>query len=166
MYTPTHVQVNKERVQDAKGDNELDDGGFYKPTKSTLRAAPSTKTYRLPHVALAARFEKEIIGLWNSRFAGAFQYPVPRTIRGYYEKIRNPISLLDIRNRNGELIFLKMLCRFSMWLCVCLLLSIDVCTRFFFLLLVVPFPFLSCSILISFFPPFLSVSSSSSQYII
>ena len=103
-YPNVHVyeQVNKERVQDAKGDNELDDGGFYKPTKSTLRAAPSTKTYRLPHVALAARFEKEIIGLWNSRFAGAFQYPVPRTIRGYYEKIRNPICLLDIRNRNGE----------------------------------------------------------------
>ena len=110
MYTHTHFQVNKERVQDAKGDNELDDGGFYKPTKSTLRAAPSTKTYRLPHVALAARFEKEIIGLWNSRFAGAFQYPVPRTIRGYYEKIRNPISLLDIRNRNGELMFIKMSC--------------------------------------------------------
>ena len=103
----TYLQVNKERVQDAKGDNEVDDGGCYKPTKSTLRAAPSTKTYRLPHVALAARFEKEIIGLWNSRFAGAFQYPVPRTIRGYYEKIRNPISLLDIRNRNGELILFK-----------------------------------------------------------
>jgi hypothetical protein len=95
-------QVNKERIQDAKGDNELDDGGFYKPTKSTLRAAPSTKTYRLPHVTLAARMEKEILGLWNSRFANAFQYPVPRTIRGYYEKIKNPISLLDIRNRNGE----------------------------------------------------------------
>lgn len=96
------IQVNKERIQDAKGDNELDDGGFYKPTKSTLRAAPSTKTYRLPHVTLAARMEKEILGLWNSRFANAFQLPVPRTIRGYYEKIKNPISLLDIRNRNGE----------------------------------------------------------------
>jgi hypothetical protein len=97
-----YLQVNKERIQDAKGDNELDDGGFYKPTKSTLRAAPSTKTYRLPHVTLAARMEKEILGLWNSRFANAFQYPVPRTIRGYYEKIKSPISLLDIRNRNGE----------------------------------------------------------------
>jgi hypothetical protein len=103
-------QVNKERIQDAKGDNELDDGGFYKPTKSTLRAAPSTKTYRLPHVTLAARMEKEILGLWNSRFANAFQYPVPRTIRGYYEKIKNPISLLDIRNRNGEFGAVMQLC--------------------------------------------------------
>lgn len=86
-----------------RGENELDDGGFYKPTKSTLRAAPSTKSYRLPHVSLAARLEKEILGLWNSRFASAFQYPVPKTIRGYYEKIKNPISLVDIRNRNGEI---------------------------------------------------------------
>lgn len=97
-----NCQVNKERIQDMRGENEMDDGGFYKPTKSTLRAAPSTKSYRLPHVSLAARLEKEILGLWNSRFASAFQYPVPKTIRGYYEKIKNPISLVDIRNRNGE----------------------------------------------------------------
>lgn len=42
------------------------------------------------------------MGLWNSRFAQAFQYPVSVSVKGYYEKIKNPISLLDIRNKNAE----------------------------------------------------------------
>jgi hypothetical protein len=46
--------------------------------------------------------EREIMGLWNSRFAQAFQYPVSMSVKGYYEKIKNPISLLDIRNKNAE----------------------------------------------------------------
>jgi hypothetical protein len=150
-------KLNKERFLDFKGENEIDDGGFYKPTKSTLRAAPSTKTYRLPHVTLAARYgikeselvynkytyvyiyiyiyeykyihihvslqgggyiqflytyiyiyiyiyiyvtyayiyvhrmEKEILGLWNSRFAQAFQYPVSMSVKG---EINNLIPML------------------------------------------------------------------------
>ena len=46
--------------------------------------------------------EKEILGLWTSKYAGPFQYPVSKAIKGYYEKIKNPISLQDIRNNNGE----------------------------------------------------------------
>ena len=46
--------------------------------------------------------EKEILGLWNSKYAGPFQHPVSKAVKGYYEKIKNPISLQDIRNNNGE----------------------------------------------------------------
>ena len=97
--------MNKERISDEKGENELNDEGFYKPTKSTLRAAPSSKTYRLPHVSLAARMEKEILGLWTSKNAALFQYPV-ENVKGYSEKIKNPMCLLDIRNKNGKRICL------------------------------------------------------------
>lgn len=51
--------------------------------------------------------EKEILGLWTSKYAGAFQYPVPKNVKGYYEKIKTPISLLDIRNKNGEMLLRK-----------------------------------------------------------
>ena len=107
--------MNKERISDEKGENELNDEGFYKPTKSTLRAAPSSKTYRLPHVTLAARMEKEILGLWTSKNAALFQYPV-ENVKGYSEKIKNPMCLLDIRNKNGECVvsYISVLCPFAL----------------------------------------------------
>lgn len=81
-------------------DNEIDLDG-YKPTKTT-RNAVVTRTYRMPHVNFAARLEKELMEIWASKKAFEFREPVPREIPGYYEKIKYPICLLDIRDKIAE----------------------------------------------------------------
>jgi hypothetical protein len=82
-------------------DNEIDMDG-YKPAKSTTRNAVVTRTYRMPHVNFAARLEKELMEIWASKKAYEFREPVPREILGYYEKIKHPICLVDIRDKIAE----------------------------------------------------------------
>ncbi len=99
---------------------------MYKPAyKSTARGSGMVKNYRLPHVSLAARFEKEVMYIWRDKRAYVFRYPVlthslahspthpllltyslthsppqvPATVEKYYDFIKNPICLNDIREK-------------------------------------------------------------------
>ena len=79
-------------------DNDVQE--IYKPAyKSTARGVGMMKNYRLPHVSLAARFEKEVMYIWRDKRAYVFRYPVPTTIEKYYDFIKNPICLNDIREK-------------------------------------------------------------------
>jgi hypothetical protein len=50
---------------------------MYKPAyKSSARGSGMVKNYRLPHVSLAARFEKEVMYIWRDKRAYVFRYPV------------------------------------------------------------------------------------------
>lgn len=71
----------------------------YKRRQSSSRGA-EFPVYRLPHVALAARFEREIMNLVRGKHTPEFWMlwnPVPNTVLTYYQYIAHPISLSDIR---------------------------------------------------------------------
>lgn len=55
---------------------------------------------RLPHVALAALLETEVMTLWNTVSAEAFKWPVDTNLYPTYATlVPNPISLSDIRQK-------------------------------------------------------------------
>eukprot|EP01038_Epipyxis_sp_PR26KG_P009931 gene9931-13360_t len=64
----------------------------------------TTGFHRIPRVLLAARFEREIMDLWNLPMAEPFRNPIDRiSLPQYYEKIQQPICLLDMRNKIANL---------------------------------------------------------------
>jgi hypothetical protein len=91
--------VAKNKVQQQQ--QVLNETTQYKAKSSTARGNIN-KTYRMPHIALAATLEKELMIMWNVKKYYPFRYPVSEAVPGYYQKIQNPISLFDIRNKLGE----------------------------------------------------------------
>jgi hypothetical protein len=73
----------------------------YKPIKSTVRSGGIQINQRLPHIRFAAKLEKLLMDEWKNYYSVLFRNPVPRTVPGYYEMIKNPISLEDIREKIG-----------------------------------------------------------------
>jgi len=78
---------------------------YVKPKPSNARGNLNMKYYRLPHITLAVKLEKELMSVWNAgkgKKFFAFRYPVSETYPGYYEKIEHPMSLSVIREKLGE----------------------------------------------------------------
>jgi len=75
-------------------------GGGKSSHKSSKRSAEIVINTRVPRASLAARLEEELMKLWNSKFSIDFRYPVnPVSVPGYYQRISEPISLSDIRDK-------------------------------------------------------------------
>jgi len=101
------VSVLKRKISEAAakdGHVSDDDVSYlhqqYRTSKRSLNN--SNKNYRLPRVELAARFEKDILDLWDMKKSHVFRFPVPKDVAGYYDVISNPMCLMDIREKIAE----------------------------------------------------------------
>lgn len=69
-------------------------------------------------IQFAAELEKKLLEVWRS--AAIFKEPVAASsAQGYYERIKNPICLLDIRNKIGWSLLIPtpmFLCAMLLWL--------------------------------------------------
>jgi hypothetical protein len=92
-------------VNDGGNDDAFDER-LYQPSKIASRGATvaTNVNIRMPHVRLAAKFEKELMIVWKKKQASWFRDPVPDSVAGYYDMIKNPICLRDIRNKIGTFI--------------------------------------------------------------
>lgn len=69
-------------------------------TAQSRRTKGVEKDWRLPHVAFAVKLESILMDLWKRKIAYDFTYPVnAELVKGYYDKVKNPICLLDIRDK-------------------------------------------------------------------
>ncbi len=98
--------VNAKRLKDSQhnnNDSTIDE--LHRPQTKTNRQQNNIQqqiSCRLPQVRFAALLEKVLIAEgWKHPQAEIFRLPVDRSVVGYYEKISNPICLMDIRQKIG-----------------------------------------------------------------
>ena len=60
---------------------------------------------RLPRVEFCAHIEQIVMNCWSLEIATPFRHPVARSVPGYYDLIKRPICLTDIRKKLGYFFF-------------------------------------------------------------
>lgn len=91
----------RRRASEATGADAMYDDE-YKVSARSKKRSKIDRNCRLPRVELAARFEDDILSLWHKPKSAVFHFPVSRDVVGYYDVIKNPISLMDIREKIAE----------------------------------------------------------------
>ena len=100
---PLTIQYGKMKnalTMDREIKQVYDDGGSaYRKKQSSSRSA-GFPVYRMPHVAFAGLLESELMSLHSAKASKEFWMlwnPVPKSVPRYYEMIKDPISLSDVR---------------------------------------------------------------------
>ena len=66
---------------------------------STKRSREIAINYRAPRISFAAKLEKVLLEAWHMKMAAEFRFPVPAHVPGYYERVKKPICLSDMREK-------------------------------------------------------------------
>lgn len=106
------LPVNKTKMdkaaphRDGRGHEDEDSYGYNAPKGTSRLSGLQPTSYRMPHIRFAAKLEKELMEEWRKKHAMLFRNPVPISIEGYYDRIKTPICLLDIRNKIAQFVYL------------------------------------------------------------
>ena len=98
-----NLRIKAGKSHSGRGLDDFRDDGIEQVSLVSRRIKGITKDLRLPHIAFAVKIESVLMDIWRLKIAWDFLYPVNEMIvRGYYEKITNPICLSDIREKTAR----------------------------------------------------------------
>lgn len=98
-----NLRIKSGKLQAGRDLDDFHDESIEQVALVSRRIKGITRDLRMPHIAFAVKIESVLMDIWRLKIAWDFLYPVDGSIvKGYYEKIKNPICLADIREKTAR----------------------------------------------------------------